>query len=1243
MSQQKLNIVRDCWWMMPSGDNYWTNGSGDFSSQSNRLYQSVIDIDDFGSAGEETSTYHAILGASFTNGTNSDIVDDTVSSSISGDVRRTSGPAFNYGYAYYDLNNTDLVQGNTYGVFVRGRDPDGTIGGKLGYHNSNVWENNIYDSGVVAGSAFSYDSNGTVDLPVGGTDYTFRDMDDITFGSNNRYLWISQKGGFSTRSYYWDTIVFSGVSTGEATPDVSTYLLHHGSGTALSPGAKAEPFVFRTEPNNYQPSKATICITAQPSGDYQMFSKCYVNNVTLGDVGPFDPNTRTATSGIFDLTSTQAKNIVKARTQDLYDYFAIIPYCSSGTINNSSLNNLKIHSIDVHYEYQETWDNHVATGDVSYFYPSTLGFRGGNVWQDKQDNTVNSSGVYLINMPPSGDNADDDYMILTTPPNRVGVWSDVGYLTNITMPSGGLSLYFNVTDIDPYKNLTRARLGLRMSLPPSGDNNCRDAFEIHGYNRRFKDGDYTEDMLNSDTSYNPNSKIEGYVLYGAGNIVEQSGFKNYTTELNFIDGELLNTASSGNLSTIDYRVSDIFNNLELQLVGLPSGIQLSAAELELYYKPNAFVPLYTISRGKIDTFDVQVDTSGASNITVGNGKWHHRGTLDEAEMWGAFYRADELGGTLLVPRTNDGTFTNASGEFQDLSNNSTIPTRYDYYRSPAPGDMTHYRRASNLYQKKIDFEDRLDVNEDFALYFLVGGSGTPTNWGGTVCRIWNGSTKELELYMYNGATGGKVACDIYYSDATSETLETTVNTSENEPIAIVLCGGYLNTLGYSNSTFGLYTHDRVDNYFSKDWSSDISIHTSPIKTRKTVAGSYFEIGGSPKAVYSDYDNLYLLEFAYASGWFPIDTNVSLDSIKRDYPVSPKADKKFFASRVIPTNYLTGSGVNWKVTSGSGDVDIYSEYPIDDWIEDEPRLLELHTGLTKRYTNYANDPSGIIVTINVDNHTDHENLTLSTDLRFNSGAYQGWKVWRSDFTIPSGENQTFSQGFTKHMRMEEGPVDTSDIDSLYLRLNTTADDIGSDYYADLTIKSVDVKFTGFVATSGETGYLQLVTSGIIPTATNNMDLYIQNSAASSGLSFFTHGHLLDSGNLNLYIAGGIENSNMPLYIKARDTITNTMTLWIGSAPQSGVIPLYIGGVATPQTSGTTPLYIWGTTNPAFKSDIPLYLYCGYDPRYSIPLFLKAEDNGTVTNTMNLFIDNDDKVFKKLPLYVHGMIADRNDNS
>jgi hypothetical protein len=395
-----------------------------------------------------------------------------------------------------------------------------------------------------------------------------------------------------------------------------------------------DAYVGRLESTNIVPDIVQINVTT--SGNMAGGAECIlsINNVVLTPFTLTSETTYSTTTRYINTTDPAIlSGILAGRISDNYDFFKLY-------FNKNNNETIKVYNVEILFSGARTWDNYTAGLPnvlYKYCYPNSLGFRNSSQWVNQAGTLVNGSGYYHINKSPSGVSPDTTYIRHAIPPAYSNSWTVAGATT---APNGGLSMVFDVDSLDPLSQVTRAQLTMRMSLPPSGQyDNARDTFEVNGYNYRFKEQDYKDEMTDAIGSVPSRNSQYGYFVYGAGSIVEQSGFRDYRTELSFLDPDL----SNGDLASIKNRNIDIFNNMEFRIVGLPSGTLLSAAQLYLEYLPNDTLGLYTVGGVDLTRKFVPslVDTGGTTCPLFGDGAWQHRGNLNEGTIFDAFYKFNE--------------------------------------------------------------------------------------------------------------------------------------------------------------------------------------------------------------------------------------------------------------------------------------------------------------------------------------------------------------------------------------------------------------------------------------------------------------------------------------------------------------------------------------------------------------------------------------------------------------------------
>lgn len=728
----------------------------------------------------------------------------------------------------------------------------------------------------------------------------------------------------------------------------SQYIQVHGGGTGPL-------YCGRLESTNIVPDK--IVLNIRGAGDGATWGTFGINSQTI-NIGSFAYlDTLSTNQYIFDLTDTDKTYILQGRVNSNYDYFTL------RLLNSGQFVDTKLMNVEVYYSGEQTWDTYTAGLPnilSTYCYPNEVKFRSGSQWINQNGDLIDGSGYYHINMSPSGASSDNTYIQQYNTSNLTQkVINSERPLYTPNMPNGGLSLVFGVDNLEPLTQVTRAILTLRMSLPPSGQfENIRDSFEINGYNARYKEQDYKNEMSDAIGSIKPLSTSQGYFVYGAGPVIEQSGFKNYTVELDFVDPYY----TIPEASTL-YRNIDIFNTMEFQLVGLPSGTQLSAAQLYLEYLPNNTVGLYTVGgvalvRHWRDSF---VDTGGIRSPLFGNGKWQHRGSLNEAEIFDAFYNFSELSGIYTYPISLNaasgayGKYLNAiyeeaiydEGQLVDIiyTEVPVEPTRKNIYRNPVRTefgttyDPTHYRDMiynaspfitwdihdpnATAYSSgiaQVYFDDRIVLGTDFTLYFSLYRE--PTNQGQNFAQFFHrghlGSAGSVEYEVQGFLEPEKITVAIKDTNNTTHTASLDIPAYGLEPMLVWITCKYENEA----TTLSLNVHDGVKGYFYEDWMHDEITFSFPRKQyldAKTMLGPLYTPSDLDQQL--AFTNFFswtsIVEFGWADSAIDLDYMVTTNEIKSSYDISTDVDKRFLASRLCTGDYLSGG--SYYQTSLGGDL------------------------------------------------------------------------------------------------------------------------------------------------------------------------------------------------------------------------------------------------------------------------------------------------------------------------------------
>jgi hypothetical protein len=1056
----------------------------------------------------------------------------------------------------------------------------------------------------------------------------------------------------------------------------STYIQFHGSGIPVGNNINSPLYFCRLETTNIvpysinpieydkwgspiiTPSYEGIIVSARVSGDNDVYAAIGINGMQIGTIGPW--NSISTQTKAFLLDSAKLERILNGRTSSNYDFFYIQLHS-----NNEPLNNVKLYNLEVYCSGDKTWNNYYDSAPnviTESFVPSLFSVRNSAIW----------SGEYsYIAINPASGNADNEYIEYTNYSDYSYSWlytdwqKTVGKIGEL-MPNGGLSLYFDTGSIAPITQVTRAKMRLRMSLPPSGlYENARDCFEINGYNYLFKEQDNRDELQDISTSIQSKDRKFGYFVYGAGDIIEQDGFKTYDVELNFLDPNL----PSGNISSTIYRNIDIFNQMEFQLVGIPSGTLLSSAELLIEYIPNDYFGLYTLGNVRRKTTNSLVDTGGLINPFFGNGGWHHIGNIDEGEIFDAFYNFNEASGHVTYPISNNSAI-GAYGEYINLIPSvqydpwglpllqpieTKEPNRKNYYRNPIRTtrlyDPTFYRNAIyngscfspwHVHQPdvleysedttQIYFDDRIVLNTDFTLYFMLYRelSGTSDySYGRIFQRGLSGFQGEEQYEIIGSIEPWSLKFSIKDTKNNTHQVSVPLPNYPKEPIMI----WFTCTFANGETTCKLYASEFVDRYFSENWRYNFITFAGG---RKQYAGAKTILGTlwTPETIeqklsYNSVMNfITFTEFAWADEAIPLDYYTSGNSVINDYDVSTDKEKRFISSRVCNSNYLVnGSGINWQVPYGSGLAKWSTRYSITEWSKDGIHH-SLYNPVSTAGSNNLVHPSAIYVAIEVENNTDHPSgLFIDCDLEFDTGSTDNWKVGRSSFNIPSGTSTEYISGISKHINMGSEPILFSDIDNIAVNITTKYVDVeDQEYYGDVNVKSITVYFDSFcVAATGVPNTITLYTTGKANLLNEDVDLFIIGQATTSS-------EIGDNNSLDLYIHGipfVASGDIVSLYTNAENYITPP-----SNDPDSTKLNFFIKGLIPEFYSDNIEQYMWATPYGVggMYKNTTLFID-GFDKERVLPLYIRAP-NGQTSTHMNLYIENDNSSDNMIDLFVLG---------
>ena len=999
-------------------------------------------------------------------------------------------------------------------------------------------------------------------------------------------------------------------------------------------------YTFRVKHDNIVPEQIQVSVrgAAQSGLTTGMKSNFLINGKELASdypemVGDWDSTTPTTYTKVYSVTDDLRRAILGGRIDDQYDYVSFQLSRTIETTAGFDTKDFKVFGIEVAYSGVNDWDNYSTSNpnlESQYYYPDKVRTRGGDIWVSNSGTPVASSDFFYVNQPASGVDTDSTYIkhdffleeglgVNTHTHTNWDYHHDRSFggnspaftnTANNVMPSGGIIFHYS-PNLPVNSQVHRARLSVRLSLPPSGlYDNIRDTWEVEGYNEDVRNNHDGICLLGSSSKNAERNR--GYILYGAGDIVENSGFQTQTVELNFLEPGLLGTTY--NIASIKHRNVDIFENLQLHFKGLPSGTCLSTAELVLdTYDPQGRVELYCPGGVTRQTDTVVVDSG-----VYGLGYNHHVGNYNEENTFNVgFFKFNELSGTT----------TNAvqSGVFGTLLSD-TSEYWHNYYRKPIAGfyhpnnvQRQHYRNALIIPSSGlggVDFQDRLDTgSDDFGLYFYLSGSGTASanNLQGTL--YWRGDSAILDKEMsieYDGSNN--LTVEMFRDDLTYETL--TVNNSNFKTY-------FHHHLLFSFIGTSLSGQMQVWNSHNGDSLSLLG--SSSYFTRGTITNSKTYIGNAVEN--SEVNNLVIHEFGVSNSGVT--------------PTNP-----FFESRISTGRFLLNGDVDleWTVPYGSGtpvesiytlkdgshenDSKIYwnTTYKVDNWKNNITETLHSLSTPTKSSYNRLNvTPSSIYITGSGNVNTDHPSgLLIRAKLRYNSGSDPEWKVWQSNNVfVPSGSNQVFTMSLDKEFGLDDSKMLYSNVDDVFLDVHTEFTSLNptDQFYGEVNLSKLNLVFDNWYIPATGVNALTLYASGSPATPTGIMDLYLHNNKHPGEIDLFVEGHVPSSGEMTLYTIAGAK--------------TNTTTLFLANywSASNAEFNLFTSGKTWPYHSGNTTLFTYSTTNSGLRDSVKLFTGTPENraiPEYAMNMYLHSM--GTETVGMNLVMYNDNVVDSGLSLFL-----------
>ena len=1300
-----LNIVRDCWWAMPSGNIYPVDENGYLSSHTHGLYKSLNanDAEYIQDNGSGNFTYYGRLSSTNINVdavyvtlraestpaasavlyiNNDEIGSFDIDSKATQDqnfiLNSEQQNSIHYGridsnYDYFAIKLTGETESKLYNL-------------DIAYSGSSTWDN--HETGlpnVITGTFLPTKFESLYESTWSGS------VDNINqyvveSGADNSYITHNNAGGYYD---YWSgsCLTPSGglvLHFNDFGSSVNTDIFYDDRG--LFPGSGIG--ITQSNLTDITPSgMGGYAVLTQGGNSYINFGNIY--NIGLNDATLMcwirNSGVITASTigvGKTDISTADHKYYIGLATGGYPRLYFRYDTGDTHIINGSSaINDNEWHHIafvlDRDNRMELFCDGQSCGSDSASAYSSIdnqsdVDFGIG--WGDGYSN--NQGEVYV-----------DDTRIYLQALNSGEIMAIASGISINKTPNSQWTFDRQITPtIDPLTQITRAKLNLRMALPPSGDyENARDTFEINGYNHRYKNQDNKEDLTYIDTT-----KIvdqNGYLTYGAGDIVEADTFTTYSTELNFIDP----TIPSGSYASTINRNIDILSNMEFRIIGLPSGTQLSSADLQVEYIPNDCLSLYTTGGAHRCAASSTVDI-GITNIhSCGNGGWHHQGyrsygpTTIEEEIFTNFYTFSESSGYKTYPKSvytsyfagnaDDTAYGYSLGEVpsrifvgQSFAPFAREPLRREYYRNPitaedlTPSWYSENRDITNIspsYYRNmiyhgeslqyldvemsdgdvsslntdsvysIYFEDRIDLTEDFTLYFMLYRHNGLESYGRFFTRSLPRAYGTDEYEIIGDIEPNLVRFTVKDDGGYENEIEVEIDQYTKEPILIWFTCGYEERYA-GMTTMSLNVHDDVGNYFSVPWKTSTEYFTGHRKmysssliehlpTRVEYYGPITVLGTVENLTFTEQlsRRLYLhrisyCEFGYENEYMDLDPDTNLGANQAYYDMSIANDKRFLSSRLATNLYLqlNPSGINWLVPYGSGEAEWTSSYNIDNWIAGDIKH-SLFNPVSTAGTNNLVAPSAIYIDLESTHHTDHPSgVQVFVDVNFDNGSDEHCKVAHLEFNIPSGTS-TYRECIDKHINMYGGPILYSSLENIDLDVTTKYINIGStQYYGDFTINSIHTYFDSYCIPASSGTDLDLYTYGSFISFPSDPD--------DASLDLYAEGCITVTGNTDLYTYGDphIGSGILELYTKAEQAPLPPV-----GDPDSTKMNLFIEGLDPPDASGILLLYTWATASgvSGFNNKMTLYTKSDLDPDHRLPLYLLGEA-GEINSNMNLFLCN-----------------------
>jgi hypothetical protein len=115
-----------------------------------------------------------------------------------------------------------------------------------------------------------------------------------------------------------------------------------------------------------------------------------------------------------------------------------------------------------------------------------------------------------------------------------------------------------------------------------------------------------------------------------------------------------------------------------------------------------------------------------------------------------------------------------------------------------------------------------------------------------------------------------------------------------------------------------------------------------------------------------------------------------------------------------------------------------------------------------------------------------------------------------------------------------------------------------------------------------------------------------------------------------------SGNIPLYLAVISESNEDLNLYLSvfNPPASGMMNLFLKGRDSVSGISNIPLFIWSTTNSGLFSTIPLSVYQDVnfpDQTHSMNLYLKTDEYGIASQSLDLFLNQDTTTYSGINLY------------